>query len=353
MLKRIEMNNLPPVNAHRTMRVVVGAFIAAIVCTNSVIAASKGDSRAAAIIDNQIITHQQIIDPIVDKLYEAERKIYDLKFAQLRSQLLQRFVAKHPQSKGMSPDQFIQTHIIKNPSATDLEVDQFIVAKRIPSEKINPQLKAQVKDYIIKDKTRRRISNWLDQQSEEHGVIINLKRPDRPRVDIAINGAPTWGKKEAKITLVEYSDFQCPYCARAEATVKQIKERYKDQVKIVYKQFPLNFHKDAFRASEASLCANDQSSDYFWKLHEFMLFNPKKLSAEQINTQAALLGMDGPRFKQCLSGGKFTAKVNQEIAEGNLLGVQATPMFFVNGITVRGAQPFEVFEEIIEEELAR
>ncbi len=348
MMKNFQ--SLPPL---RSRFAVFFYVITALTSATNLSAFPQKDNRAAAIVDNQVITYQQIMDPIADKLYDAERKLYDLKYGQLRSELLQRFVAKHPLSQGMSPDQFVQTHIIKNPSASDSEVDLFIVEKQIPADKINLKLKQQVRDYIVQQKTRERMAQWLDQQSKQHNVIINLKKPERPRVDIAINGAPTWGKADAKITLIEYSDFQCPYCARADKTVRKIKERYKDQVRIVYKQYPLNFHKDAFRASEASLCANDQSSEFFWKLHDYMLFNPKKLSTEQIITQAALIGMDGPRFQQCLNSGRFTAKVNQEIAEGSKLGVQATPMFFVNGITVRGAQPFEVFEEIIEEELAQ
>ena len=128
------LRSLPPLRSRFT---VILCTIAALTMTTNLFAAPQKDNRAAAIVDNQVITYQQIIDPIADKLYDAERKLYDLKYGQLRSELLQRFVAKHPLSQGMSPDQFVQTHIIKNPSASDSEVAQFIVDKQIPADKIH------------------------------------------------------------------------------------------------------------------------------------------------------------------------------------------------------------------------
>jgi len=309
------------------------------------------DNQVAAIIDNQIITIHEVIEPIKSQLYEAEQKLYELKLNQVKSMLLERLIKAHPFSKGMTPDAFLKKYVIKDPQVTSQEIEMFIKQNKIPAEKINDELKVKVKNYILKEKESKKIAVWFAQQSLEHGVVINLKKPHRPRVSIPIDNAPTLGNPNAKVTIVEYSDFQCPYCAKAEGTVKELQKNYGDQIKIVYKQYPLGFHKDAFKAAEASLCAHEQSNEYFWKLHDYMLANPRKLSTTSLKNKSPDFGINKNQFSKCLDSGKYTERVNQEIAEGNRLGVQATPMFFVNGIVVRGAQPYQVFAKIIDEEL--
>lgn len=316
-------------------------------------AARKADNRAAAIIDNYIITNQQVIDKIEDKLYEAELKVYELKFNQVKSMLLQRLVESHPLNQGMQPQAFLDKYVLKNPTVSEQEIDQLIKNNRISADKINPEFRKKAGDYIIGEKSRLALDNWFKAQSKEHDIIINLQKPERPRFEVSIGNAPVSGNENAVVTIVEYSDFQCPYCARAEATIKQLQKNYSGKIKLVYKQFPLDFHDNAFKASEASLCANDQSTEYFWRLHDHMLANIRKLSTAELIAQAKTLGMDQQKFSQCLSSGQFASQVNKEIAEGQKLGVQATPMFFVNGISVRGARPYKVFAEIIEDEINR
>jgi len=315
------------------------------------LSAKTVDSRAAAIIDNQIITYQQVIDPIKNDLYQAELKVYNLKFTQLKNMLLNRLIQSDPLSKGMTADSYIDQYILNDIQATAAEIEQFIRARQIPAEKINQELRSQIHDYIISQKESQIISAWLKKKGAAHGLVINLSKPERPRIEIPINGAPTLGKDDAVVTLIEYSDFQCPYCSKAEATIKQLQKNYPGKIKLVYKQFPLGFHQDAQKAAEASLCANEQSTDYFWKLHEYMFANPRNLSTENLIAQASQMGMDKDRFSRCLTTGKFYTQVQQDIIEGQKYGVSSTPMFFINGIVVKGAQPYANFAKIIEEEL--
>lgn len=319
---------------------------------NSALASQK-DYRAAAIIGDQIITNEQMNQPITAQLYDAEREIYELKLGQLKTQILAQLVAKDPLSQGLTTDQFVQKYITNNPKVTDAEIKRFIISNRIPKEKLDTDFRTKIRSYMKQQKVAKAINSWLDRESEKHGVIINLTPPERPRVNIDTNDSPMLGPENAPITIVEYSDFQCPYCAKAEKTVKQIIRNYPGKVKVVYKQYPLDFHKDAFRASEASLCANEQSSELFWKLHDYMLDNPRNLNENNLIQQAANLGAKESQFAQCLASKKYANKVKREIREGQAIGVQSTPMFFVNGITVKGAQPYSVFKELIDEELRR
>lgn len=150
----------------------------------------------------------------------------------------------------------------------------------------------------------------------------------------------------AKVTIVEYSDFQCPYCARVVPTVKKIEETYGEDVEVLFKHFPLAFHSYAKKAAEASECARDQGK--FWEYHDKLFENQNKLDEKSLKKYAEELGLDTNGFNKCLDSGSKTAKVETDFEEGKSLGVTGTPSFFINGQKVVGAQPYEKFAEIID-----
>lgn len=156
------------------------------------------------------------------------------------------------------------------------------------------------------------------------------------------------GKKKAPVTIVEYSDFECPFCARGAQTMDQIKEQYVDdgKVKIVFKHFPLAFHKNAQKAGEAAECAGDQGK--FWEMHDKMFENQKSLMVDNLKQYAADLGLKADKFNTCLDEGKYAQKVMDDMADGKRNGVSGTPAFFVNDVMVSGAQPIENFKKIID-----
>lgn len=160
---------------------------------------------------------------------------------------------------------------------------------------------------------------------------------------------PFFGPEDASVTIVEYSDFQCPYCARAVPVLNQIKAAYGDKVKFVFKDFPLGFHENAQKAAEAGQCANDQGM--FWELHDMMFANQGSIDVGSIKGYAANLGLDTDQFNACLDSGKYTAEVQQDFNEGKVAGVSGTPTFIINGQKIVGAQPFEAFKQIIDQEL--
>ena len=312
----------------------------------------KLDNRAAAIIDSQIITYQQVDDSIEEQLYQANLKIYELKYNQLRTMLLIRLIKAHPYSRGMKPDDFINQYVTKNPTASKAEVDSLIEANKVSKDKANDAFRKKAANFIITQKSRQAIDQWFVVQSKEHGVVINLKKPERPKFEIPIGNAPVLGDVNAPITLIEYSDFQCPYCARAEATVKQIIKDYPGKIKLVYKNFPLSNHDDAFIAAEAGLCAQEQSESKFWQLHDIMFADPKGLKLTGLVSKAKSVGLDINKFESCVKSSKHALRVNQDLAEGAKYGVNSTPAFFINGVLLLGAQPYEAFKQIIDEELA-
>lgn len=174
--------------------------------------------------------------------------------------------------------------------------------------------------------------------------------PDEPsRVSVSADDDPSWGPADAPVTIVEFSDFQCPYCARVAPTIKQIKETYGDSVRIVYRDYPLPMHENAQKAAEAAECADDQGT--FWEYHDMLFANQGALDAASLKRYAGELELNTAEFDSCLDSGKHADEVRKDMAEGSSYGVSGTPAFFVNGILVSGAQPFSAFQQIIDSEL--
>jgi protein-disulfide isomerase len=176
--------------------------------------------------------------------------------------------------------------------------------------------------------------------------------PDPGRVyEIEIAGAPAKGPADAPVTIVEFSDFQCPFCRRAGPTLEKIQEVYGSSVRIVWKHHPLDMHRDAPAAHRASVAAQQQGK--FWEFHDKLFDNQESLDLETFKQHARDLGMDLARFEQDLSSPETTKPIDADTAEARSLGVTGAPAFFINGRYLRGAKPFEDFARLISAELSR
>jgi len=172
------------------------------------------------------------------------------------------------------------------------------------------------------------------------------------RTAVATEGRPSTGAEDAPVTIVEFSDFQCPYCATMVSTLKEIEKNYKDQVRIVYLQFPLTrIHPNAQKAAEASLCANEQNQ--FWQMHDALFADQAKLGVDELRRKAEKLSLDMAAFNACLDGGKYASAVRADIAEGIKAGVNGTPAFLVNGRLFSGSRPYDELQKVVEDELQR
>jgi predicted DsbA family dithiol-disulfide isomerase/Skp family chaperone for outer membrane proteins len=220
--------------------------------------------------------------------------------------------------------------------------------------------KARINGSFIE--TALNIRNYLMDQSHDDvfGAFLSKLRKDYgfksmiepDRTTIAIQGHPSRGLATAPVTIVEFSDFECPYCGALYPTLKKVEETYKDKIRIVYRQFPLNnIHPRAQKAAEASLCANEQGK--FWQLHDAMFTDQKNLTVDDLKSKAAVLSMNAEAFASCLDSGKHAAAVRDSIVEGSKAGVDGTPALFINGRFLGGNQPYGEIEKIIEDELTR
>jgi len=172
-------------------------------------------------------------------------------------------------------------------------------------------------------------------------------------VDVSADDDPSQGPADAKVTVIEFSDFQCPYCARFQTeTLPQIMQNYGDKVRFVYRDFPLtSLHANALKAAEASECANEQGA--YWKYHDLLFQNQTALDDASLKNYAATLQLDTATFNQCLDSDKYLSEVQKDYQDGVTAGVQGTPAFFVNGMSISGAQPYTVFKAAIDQALAK
>jgi protein-disulfide isomerase len=180
-------------------------------------------------------------------------------------------------------------------------------------------------------------------------------RPQRPdpgeRHEVALDGAPVRGPEGAKVTIVEFGDFQCPFCTRVNTTLQQVREQYPDDVKLVFKHLPLRIHPQAPGAHAAAEAAHRQGR--FWEMHDKIFANQGDLAPETFVAYAQQIGLDVDAFKKDVASDDVKQRVDADTREAQKLGVSGTPAFFINGKYLAGAQPFEAFKQRIDEELGK
>jgi len=176
--------------------------------------------------------------------------------------------------------------------------------------------------------------------------------PDPKKVHtIDVTGAPAKGPENAPITIAEFADFQCPFCARVTPTLQNIEQVYKNQVRFVWKHLPLGIHAHAVEAARAAEAARNQGK--FWEYHDLLFENQKELGTDALKKYASDLKLDLGRLQKDMASPDLQKKIDADVSLADTLEVEVTPSFFINGRYVRGAQPYEVFEKIINEELTK
>jgi protein-disulfide isomerase len=208
------------------------------------------------------------------------------------------------------------------------------------------QVRQPIRQFLTQQRMQSIRDQYLGTLKSKTTIRVML---DPPRQTVATEGSPSKGPANAPIELVEFSDFQCPYCHRATPTVNQVLSTYGDKIHFVYRHYPLPNHPNARPAAEAAACAGDQGK--FWPYHDKLFEDPSKLGQSDLKRNAATLGLDTAKFDSCLDSRKQKDVVDADLLAGQEAGVDGTPAFFINGRMISGAQPFEVFKKIIDEEL--
>jgi protein-disulfide isomerase len=302
-----------------------------------------GPNTVLATVGNYRVTQGEVDRKVAAQLYDLRKQALD---EIIDDYLVQRAAKK----AGLKPDEYLDRQI---PHVTDHEAEQYYTQHKA-------QIDAQIGDHSF-DQIKPRLIAAMQHQRDQEGrdqLIQKLRAENHisvlmeaPRVSVASAGHPSRGTASAPVTIVEFSDFQCPFCRAAEGSLKEVQQKYGDQVRLVYMDFPLGFHPHAMDAARAARCASDQ--DKFWPFHDALFLDQKKLDPNGLKQTAVKIGLDGNKFDSCFATAEHDAGIRKDMAEGNSLGVTGTPTFFINGREMVGAQPPVKFNEVIDEELAR
>ena len=184
-----------------------------------------------------------------------------------------------------------------------------------------------------------------------------MSKPEKVFKVVVPTGAPLLGNEKAKVQIIEFSDFACPYCSELAENLKKVKQRYGDKVALYYKHFPMDiacnpmltrpFHQDACQAAKAAICAYDQGK--FWEMHDILFSNQQAQTAKDLENYAGQLQLDLDRFRSCMRSEEAKKRLKQDIDDGLKLNFRGTPVFYINGQQFQGAYPVETLEEIISE----
>jgi len=320
---------------------------------------SSAESPVVAKVNGDTITAAELIKGSEQKIYQAEMKVFELKKKILQRQIISKLVQTDPRSEGMTESEYIDEHVIGAVTVSKQQVKDFINERKIPHSSFDEAMEKRIKDYVKRQYREDKVKAWLKQKEDSRQVVINLAEPQAPIFNVPVGNAPYTGNANAKVTVIEYSDFQCPFCSKANDTVKKLKLKYDGKVKFVFKQYPLPFHRQAQKAAEASLCAYEQGRGYFWEMHEELFESSRSLAkkmrndGELIKASAKAMGLDAVRFSECFTSGKMAGQVKADTKEGKRHGVASVPIYFINGRVIQGAQAIDVFVKMIDAQLAQ
>ena len=284
---------------------------------------------------------------VLKQIDDQRQKILEGALNQLvEKKLIEAAAAK----RGVSADDLLKAEVdSKVAQVTTEEIAKFYDENkaRVGNQTLE-QLSDRIKTYLQQQRNDKARTDFLAGLRKDHKVRMLL---EVPRVEVEVANAPTVGPTNAPITIVEWSDFECPYCSKVVPAINEVKAKYGEKVRIAFRHFPLSFHQKAQKAAEASMCAHEQGK--FWQMHDAMFGNQQALGVDQLKAKAAELGANADQFNSCLDSGKYAQQVKDDISAGTAAGVSGTPAMFINGRMVSGAVPFEQLAQIIDDELAR
>jgi protein-disulfide isomerase len=319
-------------------------------CVLLLSAAQAADQAVVAKVGNQTITRAELEKHVKSELAEIDMQRYEALHEGLEEMISEALINQEAKAKGITPEALIKQEIQAKVGAPTEE--QAMKLYEANKEKLGnatfESVKSRIVEHLQQGMLEERREAYVEELKKKSKVEVSL-RP--PMVDVGTGGRLSrGGGANAPVTIIEFSDYECPFCKKADVTVQEVMKTYGDKVRLVHRDFPLAFHAHARPAADAARCAEAQGK--FWEYHS-KLFASEDLSPEKLQALATEVGLDRTKFDACVAKQQFKDGIDKDIADGTEVGVTGTPAFFINGRMLSGAQPFEKFKEIIDEELAR
>jgi protein-disulfide isomerase len=303
----------------------------------AVAAQTPANGEPLAELDGEAITAEEVEKAIAAQLSKLEEQIYDLKRQQVEALIAERLLAQEAAKHGMTVQALLDAEVTgKIEPVTDQEIETFYQANKAQLKGDEATAREQIRSHLQKQKLAARHEAFVQSLRSQAKVVVYLKAPAVFRAELSVDGAPFKGSATAPVTIVEFTDFHCPFCQRVLPTLSPLESQYGDKVKLVFRDYPIdNLHPGARKAHEAARCAHEQGK--FWGYHDALFANAPKASPEQLKTYAHEVGLDVPAFERCVNSGTYQAAAQRDAEEGARIGVTRHPDLFIDGRVLVGA----------------
>jgi protein-disulfide isomerase len=311
-----------------------------------VVAKVDGKPITAADLDEKIVADRRKLEA------QFQERLHELRKNALDSMIRERLLDGKAKAQNLTSAEYVNREVVqKMPPPSDAEMRAVYERAKASGQPLPPfdQVREEIGQFLVQQKGQMALHEFYEGLKREAGVEILLPPYQAPKVQVAAVG-PSKGPENAPVTIVEFSDFQCPFCARVEPTVTQLLKDYEGKIRLVFRDYPLPNHEQAPKAAEAAHCAAEQGK--YWEMHGQLFANQAKLAVEDLKAHARQIGLDGGKFDQCLESGVKAPLVAENLKAGNEAGVSGTPAFFINGRLLSGARPYADFKQAVDAELA-
>ncbi len=311
--------------------------------------AEPKQKQPLAVIGGQPLYEDDLLPLVQGQVFQLRLQEYEVKSKALENLVNQKLLEAEAKKKGVTAEKLLQHELdTKIPESMEAELQALYIVQREQIKKSFNEVRPQLQQLLRQARLQQAREDYYKRLREQNAVSILLKKP---KIEVAYDPARLRGHPKAPVVIVEFSDFQCPYCRSVEPTLKNLLAKYEGRVSLAYRDLPLrDIHPQAQLAAEASRCAGEQGK--YWGYHDLLFENQNKLGREGLIEQARNLKLDERQFDSCLSTGKYKAQIEEDRQLGLRVGLNGTPGFIINGNLLSGNQPQDSFEKIIQAELA-
>ncbi len=310
---------------------------------------SCADADVLATIDGTPITEKDIEAVVPDQLRQVRMELYAAHKAGVDQLINEKLLAAEADEQGVTVEELQKKEIGAKVEVTDDEVEKYYNQRKARFQgKEFSEVASLLKGYLYQQKFSDARNDYLGKLKKKSKIQFMI---EPPRVEVVAGDYPGKGPEKAPIQIIEFSDYQCPFCGRARETIAQVLKEYGNKVRYVFRDFPLSFHKEAQKAHEAAHCAREQGK--YWQYNDQLFKQQRALTLEDLKKYAKELKLNQEQFEECLGSDKYTKMVQDSLRYGQSVGVSGTPAYFINGRMLSGARPFPAFKEVIDDELAR
>ncbi len=312
----------------------------------AVSASAQSENDVVVEVGGHKFTLADVEQKETSRLLQARNTYYQAQKSAINHFVDDQLLAQKAAAEHITVDELVKRDIaskVVDPAEEQLKFLYELLGTDQPYEK----MRSQIVDQYRQQRTAKVRADYLKTLASETKIVTSFLPPS---VEVSLDGAPRNGSAKAAVTLVEYADYECPYCQQVYPALRKLEKDYDGKLSVVFKDCPLPMHSHAKKAAEAANCAKEQGK--FWEYSNTLFDHPGKLEIAQLKDYSKALGLNTTEFDKCLDGGAESGKVEKATEEAQTLGISGTPSFFINGHFYTGAMKYEALRDVVEQELA-